>query len=280
MAVKAYGADFSGGRILLAKAERGRVETFAGHAARAALERARTEVEAGRAALAVAAPAPATMMRELHTPLASATAARVWESLLDLALPVPVEQTVWAVAGERADAGGGRRAMAYALGRKDLEEAEAAWAEWGIVPTHEDAFPEALWAAAGRAERRDEWRVAVWLGEEWAAAVGGCRGEARTWHVLRTPPRAGAAFAERFAARAGAFLDLARGPEVLWGGPGAEDGELVERLEEAVRANGAKVRFGHIAGGGNALAEALARRAAEGTAVGLKAGMRAHPAWA
>jgi len=283
---RAYGADFREGRLILARTNRGKAEIIAAGApdapeVAAALAEAAREVTAGKAALAVACPPDATVMKRLHTPLGSrAKASRVWATLLDLDLPIPIEDAAWALDDERRAPGGGRDATAYALPKADLEAFEARCAESGVDATHEDAFPAALFETPPPATRPDAYRVAVWLGENFAAAAGGTSAGVRVYHVLRAAPSDADAFLQRFAARATQFLELGESPDIWWCGPGAETPGLPKRLEAAVAATGATARFATVPAAGTALALALARRASAGKTVDFKRGAAENPAWA
>lgn len=281
----AYGADARPGRVVLAKRERGRGTLVAAGApdnpeVRAALEAAVRDVRAGKAAMAAAMPAEASVLRGLRTGLRSAEKARrVWASLLDLELPMPVEDAVWTVGREWRSPDGGREAVAHAVTRRDWEAFEERLAADGVEATHLDAFPEALFAALPASARPEGYRVAVWLGEGFVASAGGTAAGVQSFHVMRASPGAGEAFFRRFEARAAEFLELANKPDVWWGGPGASDGELSRRLEGVVRSVGGTARFGVIPGGEGALALALAERAAEGRTAEFPRGKRESAAW-
>jgi hypothetical protein len=281
----AYGADARPGRVVLAKREKGRAALLAAGspedpAVRSALAAAAADVRAGRAALAAAMPAEASVLRVLRTPLKSAEKARrVWGSLLDLELPMPVEDAVWTVGREWRSAEGGREAVAHAATRGDWEAFEGRLAEDGVEATHIDAFPEALFAAMPAATRPEGHRVAVWLGDGFAASAGGTSAGVRSFHAMRAGAGSGEGFVRRFEARAAEFLELEDGPDVWWGGPGAADEELLRRLEGIVKTGGWTARFGVIPGGEGALAMALAGRAAEGRTTGFPRGERESAAW-
>lgn len=176
-------------------------------------ERVEAEVRAG--ARVVGGLPPARMMlRTLKSPLADVRkSAEIWPSLLDAALPFPLESCVVSFRGVEASAEGGLRCLAAAVRVEDLEAEIADWQGLGVDP--ELLVPEALVLAeppAGGGEG-----VRVWLGEgravfvhwtrEGFSACGGARDVSREGKTL-------ARFLSAVSGSAGA----------VWVGPGG-DGE-------------------------------------------------------
>ncbi len=290
----AYGLDRAGGQLLVARAgPRGAPQLLLAAAAasaeaRRALEDIGREVRQGTAALAVSVPAAQTVVRRLRAPFASAAkAARVWDSLLDVELPFPVESAARAYAGPRAE-NGGIVAVAAAIRKPELAAFLDACRAEGLDPTHCDAEALALWsqqAAEAPPARAGQPRVVAWLGYTHAAILRGRGGEFLAAHVIRAAPAGAdtAAFAGLWAARLPQILGMhlaETGGEELdfwWTGPGAEDETLVAALRKALPAE-IPIRHEIHRQPGTLLVRALARRAAEDSGVNFRTGETAHPA--
>jgi hypothetical protein len=283
----AIGADFGGGRIVLAKAVRGRAArvVFRGEAgsreAAAALEEVRRDVAAGRAFCAIAAPAGQTVFRRLAAPFASRRKMeKVWKSLLDVSLPFPVEDAACAHAESRPE--GGRAVVAAAAIREadlaaELERAEKA----GLEATQADVAALALWSEQVLLKppaREDAESFLVWVGLDCSLCLRGRGTELLAAHAIRHP---GAGEKEREELlRKRLPLLLAEGPETAsawWAGPGAEGAGAAERLAGLLPAGSARRQAVH-AKPGELLARALARRALEGSGENLRDGEALHPA--
>ena len=290
----AYGLDISAGRLVLARCVRRGVPQALLSAARGSDEAVRAmksvalEVEKGGAVLAVCAPAAQTAIRRLRAPFASARkAAKVWDSLLDVDLPFPVESAACSYGEPRLDHGS-TVAIAAAIRKSDLAAFDDSCRAAGFDPTHCDAEALALWsqqAAEAPPARSGMSRALVWLGADHVTIARGRGAEFWAAHVLRASPLSGdpQAFDALWAARArqilGAHLAEAGGSEMdlWWAGPGAEDEPRVARLRQALPAEFA-LRHEIHRQPASFLARALARRAAEGEGTNFKFGSGAHPA--
>jgi len=254
-----------------------------------ALGAAAAEVSQGRAALAVAAPAVQTFVRRLHAPFASpAKAAKVWNALLDVELPFPVESAQCAF-GSPQVAAGATTSIAAAVRKPDLEAAVAAWRAEGCDPTHCDVEALALWDqqnAEVPPVRGDLSRAVVWLGADHVALVRGRGTEFLAAHVLRIPPAAEqagrSAFESLWAERVPRILAAhlaetgADGMDLWWAGTGAEDGTWLARLRQLLPSGG--LRHETHRQPAAFLARALARRAMAETGANFLQGAAAHPA--
>ncbi len=108
-----YGVDATASRIIIVRGVRRGVSQPLlvaapdSEEARRLLERLAGEVEKGAAALAVSAPAIQTVIRPLRAPFASVKkAGKVWDSLLDVNLPFPVESASCCYSDVHVEAGG------------------------------------------------------------------------------------------------------------------------------------------------------------------------------
>ncbi len=290
----AYGLDVAGGRLVLARCgRRGAPQIVLAAAAdsdeaRRAWQAAAAEAAKGAAALAVAAPAALTAVRRLRAPFASVRkAAKVWPALLDVELPFPVESAACSYGCPRVE-NGGTVAVAAALRRHDLAAFLDTSRAAGAEPTHCDAEALALWSqfvAEAPPARADGARALVWLGADHVAVVRGRGAEFMAAHVLRASPLADdpQAFAALWASRARQILSAhlaetgAAELDLWWAGPGAED---ETRLAELRRALPPEIACRHETHRQPAsfLAQALARRAADGSGVNFRTGAAAHPA--
>ena len=288
----AYGLEIDAGRLVLARAvRRGPPQLVLAAAAgseeaRRALQAVAGEVARGAVALAVCAPAVQTVVRRLRAPFASvAKAAKVWDSLLDVDLPFPVESAVCAYAAPRVEKGS-TFAVAAAVRKSELSAFTAACRAEGFDPTHCDAEALALWSQQGAEAppaRAGQPRLLVWLGAEHAAVVRGRGPDFMAAHVIRAAPGGGAAFEELWGARLRQILEMhlaeTGGSELdlWWAGPGAEDEGLVARLRRGLP-EGLVLRQEVHRQPGSLLVRALARRAADGSGVNFRTGEFTHPA--
>lgn len=254
------------------------------------LEKVNQEVESGSAVLAVACPAAQTVVRPLSAPFASATkAARIWPSLLDVALPFPVESAVCAFGPARVDAGR-THTIAAALRKTDLAVMDDAGKARGVQTTHADVEALALWdslVAEIPPVRPDPARMLVWLGADHVMVVRGRGTEFIAAHVLRANPLQATGdeseFAEIWPSRFARIVETHRkehGPteaDVWWGGPGTGNRDLLDRLRQ-VPTPGLTLRHETLDQPESWLARALARRALSDTGMNFKTGERTHPA--
>ena len=291
----AYGLDRSPSRLILAQSLHGNPAQilFDGPPdapdAAAALERARADVAAGRAALAIAAPAEATFIRTVQTPISSPRkVARIWKSLLDLDLPFPVEQAAAYAAPPRQMEEGGLSVLTAAIRAEALhvllDETEAA----GISVTHVDAMAPALYDVLTQAlppARADAERAIVWIGDSSVVVARGRGAEFLRAHLWRTSPLgAGAAesFLSAWRTRAATYLECPAGApppplDVFFAGPGAADAELVSHLAALLPPG---IRTSNVPRPAELLAQSLAVRAAKGLTWQLRSPpIPPHPAW-
>lgn len=288
----AYGLEIGAGRLHLARAvRRGAPQVVlaaaAGSAeARRALQAVAGEVARGAAALAVCAPAAQTVVRRLRAPFASvAKAAKVWDSLLDVDLPFPVESAVCAYADPCVEKGS-TFAVAAAVRKSELAAFTDTCRAEGFDPTHCDAEAMALWSQQGveaPPARAGQPRLLIWLGAEHVAVVRGRGPDFMAAHVIRAAPGGGAPFEELWGARLRPILEMhlaeTGGSELdlWWAGPGAEDEALVARLRRGLP-EGLVLRQEVHRQPGSLLVRALARRAADGSGVNFRTGEFTHPA--
>lgn len=187
----------------------------------------RRELSRGAVPLAVAAPAPSTVVRRLVAPFASARkAARVWASLLDMDLPFPVEAAQCDYLPDGTE-DGKACAIASAVRRADLQAFLAGAAAEGAVPSCCDAEALALWDQhLAEAPPASESRAAM-LVHAAADHVTVLRGRGRrleSVHVLRSVPSALPADRWRMRFRQLAAGMAADGPaDVWWSGSGVGD---------------------------------------------------------
>lgn len=289
----AYGMELAAGQCCLVRAG-GRMEPQLLAAAppdsdeiRGHLEGIAREVARGSAALAVAVPAELTVTRRLRAPFASsAKAARIWDSLLDVDLPFPIESALRSYSAPRVE-GKETIALAAAIRQTDLAAFLEACRPQGIQPTHCDAAALALWsqqileAPPARAHLA---RILIWLGHSHAMVLRGRGPEFWAAHVLRVSPlNDPESFAQILSARLPAILQSHQeesGCEEMdgwWAGPGAEQPDLLARLQKRLPAT-LRLRHGVHRQPSWLLARALARRAADGSGVNFRAGEWVHPA--
>ena len=293
----AYGLEISAGRLVLARAvRRGAAQTLLvstpdSEESRRALQSAAREVEKGAAALAACAPAPQTVIRRLRAPFASVQkASKVWDTLLDVELPFPVEGAICSYGAPRIESGG-VVAVAAAIRKSDLDACDDSCRAMGFDPTHYDAEALALWdqhVMDAPPARAGVPRAVVWLGADHVTVSRGRGAEFMAAHVLRASPLADSpggrqAFEAAWAVRApqilAAHLSETGGADMdlWWAGPGAEDETRVARLRRALPPELA-LRHETHSQPASFLARALARRAAEDAGVNFKTGERTHPA--
>ena len=249
----AYGLDVSGRLACLVRVKRTRRGVQAERVLQAtlpdeesllqtALTSVQAEALAGDAVDSAAMPALSIFTRWLQTPFPSATKARkVAPSLLDIQLPVPLEQCVWSLAGEERDEAGQVRLLAAAARLSDVQERIARIRSLGLDPMVLDHEGLALWREAGRLLpiENDRPRVVFHLGAGYGLLLIGTGAGLQAVHGLRSEPapdEAGAtawAMRVRQALRAHALGD--RGEiDGIWTGPGAEIESMRQRLEAAL----------------------------------------------
>jgi len=293
----AYGVEISPNRIVWTRAlRRGGSETLlvgdpASDEARHLLQLVAREIEKGDAVLAFSTPAPQTVIRPLRAPFASVKkAGKVWASLLDVALPFPVESAICCYSAAQVEKGG-TIAIAAAIRRSDLDAFEETTQAAGFQPTHCDAEALALWSqqeVEAPPTRSELPRAVVWLGEDHVTIARGRGTTFMAAHVLRASPLADSeeeqrAFETLWAARMQQILlthlretDAAE-MDLWWAGPGAEDESRVTRLRKALSSEFSLRQETHR-DPNSFLARALARRAMEGSGVNFKSGERMHSA--
>ena len=289
-----YGLEIGAGRLLLARAaRRGPPQVVLAAAAGSAeacraLQTIAGEVARGAAALAVCAPAAQTVIRSLRAPFASvAKAARIWDSLLDVDLPFPVESAVRAYAEPRVEKGC-TVAVAAAVRKSELAAGLEACRAEGFEPTHCDAEALALWSQQGAEAppaRAGQPRLVVWLGAEHVTVARGRGMDFMAAHVIRAAPGAGGGmpFAELWRARMRQILELhlaetgGAESDLWWAGPGAEDAGLMAQLRRELP-GGIALRQEIHRQPGTLLVRALARRAADGSGVNFRTGEFTHSA--
>jgi len=217
----AWGAVRDGAALRLARIVRGgATEVF--HAAEpewreGCAVRTRLLADVSRGARLVAGLPPSrVMLRTLHSPIEDPhKSAEIWPSLLDAALPFPLESCLVAFGESRGAEAGGLTCLAAAIRMEDLQAECRAWEDLGLDP--ECMVPEALVIAGARPG------VHVWVGsgrsvfvqwtEEGFAACGGAKDPSREGKTL-----------QRFL---GALADA---PHPEWVGPGGDNQEdLLER---------------------------------------------------
>ena len=293
----AYGADLGRQRLVLVRAERGGTVTtlWQGPADAAQLKAVNAEVAAdgaaGRALLAAALPATEAFARWIETPLIAADKAlKVLPALLDVQLPFPLENCLYAFSQLRPGVAKNFRALACAARRTDIEARLAQFAALGLEPAllmHEGL---ALWRQA-QAEiplAPTTLRVVAYLGDgrtTLAVGSGAGGGELISLHGIRlgadelaTPDSPAV---RQWVGRVNQLLRAlpagAAGEAVqwLWCGPGAD---LAAPLESAL-AQGDSVRYKQLAEPALFLARALALAALAGETGGqLRTGDLTHPA--
>ena len=261
----AYGADLSGGHLVVVRCvqarHKPRCETvFEGAvepgAAPAALAKLDTEWTRPDVILAGSVSAQDSFVRWIHTPLnAPAKAIRVLPSLLDVQIPFPLETCEHAVVSLRRAGNGAVDLLAVAARREDLQRRLAAYADAGLDPEVLDQEGLALWTQSLRELplERDMARIVAYVGAESSTLVLG-QGPDQSFtgaHGVRLgakqlfDPRNGEDAARQFALRAQQVARaqipgrLAAGAlQWLWAGPGAGDPALLRPLEEAMQTLG------------------------------------------
>lgn len=180
------------------------------------------EVEKG-AALSAGLQPHRVLIRELRSPLADPRkSSEIWESLLDAAMPIPLESCQVAFPPPVADGEGGLRCVAAAARIADIEASLEEWRSMGLDPDF--LFPEALTLGRDRESR-------IWL--------GGTRTVFAAWRDERFLGAGGCPTPERRRKAVGRFraglegegdsIDLNEvGPEA-----GREEALLESRLAEA-----------------------------------------------
>lgn len=185
----------------------------------------RSRLESDRksgARLAAGLPPSRVMLRTLTSPLNnSRKSAEIWPSLLDAALPFPLEQCMVAFGESRALDRGGLGCLAAAIRLEDLAAECREWEALGLDP--ECMVPDALivarftpgthvWLGTGRA-------VFVHWSAEGFAACGGAQDSSRNGKALTR------------------FLGALPGaPKPVWTGPCGDDCE--DRLERGLAESG------------------------------------------
>lgn len=234
-----------------------------------------TAVREGRAGCAAAAPPGVTWTRFVECPVGSRRKAdRIWEGLLDLELPFPVEGAAWGMEGVRRK-GGGWEGIGTAIQREDWEASEAGWRAEGWEITHGDSAAGAIWEALGGGQGAGR-RTIAWVEPGSVLTACGEGGILTGVHYLRSGPGE-TGFGTLWTRRAAGMLETGDGEkrDIWWCGP--EAGRARREMESAARREG--VRFAVAEDGEGVLAVALAERAAKGRGAGLKRGEKAHPGW-
>jgi len=292
-----YGIDAAASRIIIVRGIRRGVSQPllvaepGSEEAQRLLDRLADEVEKGAAALAVSVPAIQTVIRPLRAPFASVKkAGKVWNSLLDVNLPFPVESASCCYSDIRIEAGG-TCAVAAAIRRSDLESFDAACEATGFSATHCDAEALALWGQQGievPPVRSELPRAIVWLGEDHVTIARGRGTTFMAAHVLRASPMADSeearkAFDIQWTARMRQILVThlteteSSEMDLWWAGLGAEEEGLVERLRKALPSD-IPLRQETHRQPASFLARAVASRAMNGTGVNFKVDELLHPA--
>ncbi|MCC5844107.1 MAG: hypothetical protein JJU05_07640 [Verrucomicrobia bacterium] len=214
----AWGAVRDGAALRLARIARGgatevfHVEETEWRGGCAVRTRLLEDVKRG-ARLVAGLPPSRVMLRSLHSPIQDPLkSAEIWPSLLDAALPFPLESCLVAFGESRPAEGSGLSCLAAAIRMEDLQAECRAWEGLGLDP--ECMVPEALVIAGARPG------VHVWVGGgrsvfvQWTdagfAACGGAKDPSREGKTL-----------QRFL---GALADA---PAPEWVGPGGDDREEV-----------------------------------------------------
>lgn len=292
----AYGVDLSPGAVRIVRASRSRkglrteqvlaaalpAET---EAARAAMTSIQAEVLAGDAVESVALTALDVFTRWLQTPFPVAAKARkVLPSLLDIQLPVPLEQCAWVIAEEGRSDNGKVRLLTAAVrltdARKRLDEARSL----GLDPAVLDHEAFALWSHLQqvRPAAPAQARVLLHMGPAAGLLLVGKGDTLQAAHALRSAPPAGEKAVGAWSVRVRQVLrsqGLTDASEIawIWSGPGAADAAAREALQAAL--GDLPVRFACVEAPETFLAEALAVRRLEPTALAcnFRRDALAHP---
>ena len=290
---RAYGLEWAGDRLLVARATRrepARVILDApatADEARAALQAATREIARAGSAVAVSAPATQTILRRLQAPFtAPRKAAGVWATLLDVDLPFPIEAAACAYTAPRREAN--QTSVTAAVIREiDLNAFEETCREARCEPTHCDAEALALWSQLAREAppaRAETARAIVWLATDHVTIARGRGADFMAAHVLRIALHAAdrASFEAIWRARCRPIMAAhlaetgAEEIDVWWAGPGTQDRATVARLQQALGAD-LRVRHATPANPETLLVRALAQRALEGSGINFQTGHRTHP---
>ncbi len=252
----------------------------------AALAEAGAAGAQGRAGVAMAMPGRDGLTRRLTAPMASpAKARRIFPSLLDTLIPMPLESCVSAVTAVRAGRDGRVEALAVAVLQSALQARLAELKPWALDPAVLDFEPLALWAEALTERPAGGPRVVAYAGAQRLVCAAGRAGDFELT-LAATPGMAGAP--EETVAKVRHFLRAWAGDaasvEWIWVGPGARDAAVTRAFEEALTASpeapGCRLQFATVAGPEAFLARALARR--RGTqgpcAVNVRTGAWTSPA--
>jgi hypothetical protein len=269
------GVDVQGPRAVFVRADRSRGQ------ARCVALSAEAAAEAARAGLPVAGclTSRESFTRWLEAPFPGfARAARVLPTLLDIQLPFPLEDCVYAVAAMRKAGRTAVRALAVAARAETVRKTLAAFSTRGLDPVRLDQESLALWTqsleeAPPARQAQAAWRAVVYIGDDRCTVVLG----------------QGCDFVDAHGAPAGDAGQIGRilrshlppGTNVcwFWAGPGAADAGRLAAVRERLTAEWPGVSA--VASAPESfLARAVATRALTGgpLRVNLRTGALAHPA--
>ncbi|HMP89448.1 MAG TPA: hypothetical protein PJ991_04565 [Kiritimatiellia bacterium] len=249
-----YGLDVAGGRATVIRMDRsGRSDVlardidFGGNDGWSAVAgKIMAEQVAGVASVAAAIPAYDGFFRAVEAPFSSEKKARlVFPSLLDVQIPLPLEQCAAVFVGLGTTSAGLVRAMAVAAPRDKVKERFVALNAGGVDPewlVHE-SLPLWSWAQKAHPSEGNRSRVVLYLGRDRSVAVAGDYGGPRATTGVRMVwmPADQNASSDKLLVRlkqflAGAFHDKGGDePEYIVAGPLAREG--AESLKDALSAN-------------------------------------------
>ncbi len=286
-----YALSVEDGRLRALKGRRAagriRMDTLAegvpadGPAAMSILQQVEADVMTGRAVSAAALPAHETVIHRLTAPFPSIRKARkVFPSLLDLALPFPVEQCECRFEQIRMVAGGKVETLAIAARRESISTCIDELAGRKLRPVILDAEPRAVWSelaqrfppadpASRLVVHREGSRVLILYGEGDRFLSGT---SVRSWISTEDLSRRMARFLRSVIPSGGSPAEL------IWSGhPALASSDK----EEILRSCSIQPAAMHDAGGEDILLQGLCRNALQepGAIVNLRAVGAAHPAW-
>ncbi len=288
-----YGIDLSEDAIIIVRGRRAgrRIEYETVYDGRVdpaddAWNRARDELRRDGGLQVGCLPVRECITRWLATPFASwAKSRKVLPSLLDIQLPFPLETCVYGFPAHRPGADGAIQALAVAARAHSVTARADRYQQAGLEPMLLDHEGLALWS---RAPATPGSRAVCYIGHDRASLVWGGGEQIAGAHHIRFGVAAwrqgGDAAIKEFADRVQRVLQSqseSAGPAGLqwtWTGPGAQDPNLLDRLQkqmsfipaDAFRVTERPAAF---------LAEALCARAMEpaGAAWNFLTGQLAHP---
>lgn len=198
--------------------------------------------------IAAALPAHSAFVRRLRAPFAAlAKAEKVWPSLLDIELPIPLENAVYTFLQTQRRADGQCETLAVAARREDVEACQARLGQAGAQPWYLDHEGLALWSRSVEEQplQKHGYRMVCYVGPDRTALTWGRGPDVLAASGLRIGARElldseqGPTALRNWAQRVNSFRRAQPVPanetvQWAWCGPGAARPDRLARLAAAL----------------------------------------------